>query len=178
MKRALMLTAILATLALPLTAAADSATKAAGTAAGTTAKAETMAKAAMPMEIHSQKLANATWEDAPGYPAGVKMAKIHRDATISCGYLKFPTGIKIAVHTHPGAHNATIISGTGMFGTDKDPKGWAMGPGDYVHIPAGMPHWFTATTELIAFGAITGPDGIAYLNPSDDPSKGQATTAH
>jgi quercetin dioxygenase-like cupin family protein len=179
MKRALMLSALLA-LALPLAALADTTTKAAGTAAGTTAKATETAKAAVgnAMTAHAQKLNEATWEDAVGYPAGVKVAKIHQDATVGCGYLKFPAGTKIAAHTHPSAHYATVLSGSCTFGYGTDTKGSMMGPGDFVYVPAGTPHWLTATTETIVFGAITGPDGITYVNPSDDPRKGQATSAH
>ena len=111
MKRALMACALLATLALSITALADNATKATGTAAGTTAaKAETAGKAAAAdMMGHMQKLAGATWIDAPGYPAGCKVAALHKDATIACAYLKFPAGTKMAAHTHPAAHYATVI---------------------------------------------------------------------
>jgi quercetin dioxygenase-like cupin family protein len=179
MKRALMACAVLATLALPLTALADTTTKAAGTAAGTTAKAEMTTKAAAAeMTGHVQKLAGATWIDAPGYPAGVKMAGLHKDDTIACAYLKFPAGTKVAAHTHPAAHYATVISGTGTFGFGTDTKGSPMAAGDFVYVPAGAPHWITATTEVIVFGSMIGPEGTTYVNPADDPSKGQATTAH
>jgi quercetin dioxygenase-like cupin family protein len=174
MKRALMACAVLATLALPLTALSDTTTKAAGTAASTTAKAEMTTKAA-PAEMmgHLQQLAGATWIDAPGYPAGCKVAALHKDATIACAYLKFPAGTKMALHTHPAAHYATVISGTGT-----DTKGSPMAAGDFVYVPAGAPHWVTATTDVIVFGSMIGPEGTTYVNPADDPSKGQATTAH
>jgi len=175
MKRALMACAVLAILALPFTALADNATKAAGTAATTTAKAE-MTKSAADMAGHLQKLAGATWVDAPGYPAGCKMAALHKDATIACAYLKFPAGAKIAAHTHPAAHYATVISGTGTFGFGTDPtKGTPMNPGDFVYVPAGAPHWVTATTEVIVFGSMIGPEGTTYVNPADDPAKGSAS---
>lgn len=167
MKRALMACAVLAILALPLTALADTTTKAAGTAAGTTAKAE--------MTGHLQKLAGATWIDAPGYPAGCKVAALHKDDKIACAYLKFPAGTKVALHTHPAAHYATVISGTGSFGFGTDTKGSPMAAGDFVYVPAGAPHWVTATTEVIVFGSMIGPEGTTYVNPNDDPSKGQAT---
>ena len=175
MKRALMACAVLATLALPLTALADTTTKAAGTAAGTTAKAETTTKAAAEMTGHIQKLDGATWIDAPGYPAGCKMAALHKNATIACAYLKFPAGTKMPLHTHPAAHYATVISGTGSFGFGTDTKGSPMAAGDYVYVPAGAPHWVTATTDVIVFGSMIGPEGTTYVNPNDDPSKGQAS---
>jgi quercetin dioxygenase-like cupin family protein len=175
MKRALMACAVLAILALPLTALADTTTKAAGTAASTTAKAEMTTKAAAEMTGHLQKLDGATWIDAPGYPAGCKMAALHKDATIACAYLKFPAGTKMALHTHPAAHYATVISGTGSFGFGTDTKGSPMAAGDFVFVPAGAPHWVTATTDVIVFGSMIGPEGTTYVNPNDDPRKGQAT---
>lgn len=177
MKRALMACAVLATLALSLTALADTTTKAAGTVAGTTtAKAEMAAKAATTdMAGHVSQLAGATWIDAPGYPAGCKVAALHKDATIACAYLKFPAGTKVALHTHPSVHYATVISGTGSFGFGADTKGSPMAAGDFVYVPAGAPHWITATTDVIVFGAMMGPEGTTYVNPADDPAKGSAT---
>jgi quercetin dioxygenase-like cupin family protein len=174
MKRALIMSVLLA-LALPLAAMADN-PKTTAPAAGTTAKAAETAKAAVGTmtTAHAQKLAEAKWEDAVGYPTGVKVAKIHKDATLGCAYLKFPAGTKVAAHTHPSMHYATVISGSCMFGSGTDTKGSAMGPGDFVSVPAGAPHWLTATTETIVFGAVAGQDGITYVNPNDDPSKGQA----
>jgi quercetin dioxygenase-like cupin family protein len=178
MKHALMLSAILATLALSLTAVADTTTKTVGTASGTTtAKAEMAAKgeaATSQMAGHTQMLAKVVWEDAPGYATGVKVAKLHKDANVACAYMKFPAGTKIAAHTHPGVHYGAVISGNGTFAMGADMKGQPMGPGDFFYIPAGTPHWLNATSDLIVFATMTGPEGITYVNPNDDPTKGQA----
>ena len=46
-------------------------------------------------------------------------------------------------------------------------------PGGFVYLPANMPHsvW-TADTEFIVQVTGTGPFGLNYVNPADDPSKG------
>jgi quercetin dioxygenase-like cupin family protein len=130
------------------------------------------------MGARTTKLSQLTWQDAPGYVAGVKMAPVYgMEQGAKSAYLKFPASTKIAAHTHPAYHWGTVVSGTGTFGFGTDPaKGIEYGPGDYFEVPTSTEHWLMAKTETTIFGCMMGPDGIAYVNATDDPRKGQATS--
>ena len=83
-------------------------------------------------------------------------------------------GYRIAAHTHPNDENVTVLSGSFNIGTgDKldDTKGETVKAGGYSYVAKGMTHyaWFTEETILQLHGI--GPQGIAYVNPADDPRK-------
>lgn len=174
MKHVLTLGVVVIGIALSAASFADNTkTQAAGTGAAT-AKTEVAKAVAMPGQM--QKLADAKWIDAPGYPAGVKLAPLHKEGNVGYAYLKFPAGTKVALHTHPSWHIATVVSGNGTFGMGADAKGMAVSTGDVVMVPANTPHWLHATSDVIVFGSMVGDDAIVYVNASDDPRKGQATS--
>jgi quercetin dioxygenase-like cupin family protein len=132
-------------------------------------------EAAKPHTGELMQLSDLTWMDAEGYPAGVKMSGVCAEGGVSSAYIKFPAGVKILAHTHPGSHWGTIVQGTGVFGFGTDPtKGIEFGPGSFVHVPAKTQHWLTAKTDVIVFASNSGPDGIDYVTATDDPRKGQA----
>ena len=47
-----------------------------------------------------------------------------------------------------------------------------MNPGGFVYLPGGTPHyvWTTGTDSVVQVTG-TGPFGLIYVNPEDDPSK-------
>ena len=178
MKHVLTLGAVVMGVALSVASfAGDTKTQAAGSGSAPAAAAKTeTAKMAAAMPGQTQKLADAKWIDAPGYPAGVKLSPLHKEGNVGYAYLKFPAGIKVPVHTHPAPHIATVVSGNGTFAMGADAKGMAISAGDVVMVPANTPHWIHATSEVIVFGSVIGDDAIVYVNASDDPRKGQATS--
>jgi len=94
--------------------------------------------------------ANAiAWADleAPGFDPGVKMAVIHGNPGEAGAYtlrLSFPAGYRFPAHWHPMPENVTVLSGEmrlGMGGQVDDTKLKSYRPGDYLYIPATMPHF-------------------------------------
>lgn len=66
----------------------------------------------------------------------------------------FPAGYKSNPHTHPGNLNITVITGSFNLAIndnyDSPEKPLIYGPGSFVIIPAGVPHfeWFTEKTVM------------------------------
>lgn len=98
-----------------------------------------------------------TWTDAevPGFDPGMKMAVIHGNPQEAGTYtlrLSFPAGYRFPAHWHPMAENVTVLSGTlqlGMGGRVDDTKLKSYGAGDYLHIPATMPHFGGAPSAAV-----------------------------
>lgn len=116
------------------------------------------------------------WAPAPAVGPGAMMAVIEGDLKAAEPFtlrLKLPPNTKIGVHTHPVTERVTVISGTFYFapGDKFDPdQAKAYQAGDTLIIPAGM-SMFAASrdqeTVLQLHG--TGPWGIHYHDPADDP---------
>lgn len=89
--------------------------------------------------------------------------------------LRMPAGTVIAPHTHATAENLTVLSGAivhDMGDTIDKARGRPLGQGGFVFLPADMPHSLWTTTgdaEIQVSG--TGPFGLHYINPADDPSQ-------
>jgi quercetin dioxygenase-like cupin family protein len=89
--------------------------------------------------------------------------------------VKMLPDVVIAPHTHATAENLTILSGVlyHEMGEKVDkPAGDKLTSGGFVYLPAKMPHSVWTGAEPVEFQvAGTGPFGVDYLNPADDPSK-------
>ncbi|MDR8363214.1 cupin domain-containing protein [Pseudomonas sp. JL3] len=116
------------------------------------------------------------WKAAPAVGPGAMIAVIEGDLKAAEPFtlrLKLPANTKIGVHTHPVTERVTVISGIFYFATgDKfDPaRTKAYQPGDTLIIPVGMSMYGASReqeTVLQLHG--TGPWGITYVNPADDP---------
>ena len=116
------------------------------------------------------------WAAAPAVGPGAMMAVIEGDLKAAEPFtlrLKLPANTKIGVHTHPVTERVTVISGTFYFATGYtfDPaQAKAYQPGDTLIIPSGMKMYAASReqeTVLQLHG--TGPWGIHYHNPADDP---------
>ncbi|AZD60521.1 cupin region [Pseudomonas chlororaphis subsp. aurantiaca] len=87
--------------------------------------------------------------------------------------LMLPANTKVGVHTHPVTERVTVISGTFYFATGDSfdaAKAKAYHPGDTLIIPVGTPMYAaTQKQETVLQLHGTGPWGITYLNPADDP---------
>lgn len=119
------------------------------------------------------------WADAPSLPPGAKSALIEGPMSAAVPFtlrLKLPANYQIPAHTHPAVERVTVLSGVFHMGLgDKlDPaKTTPLGPGDMMIMVPNTPHfaWTKEETVLQLHG--TGPWGITYINPADDPRKKQ-----
>ena len=88
---------------------------------------------------------------------------------------KFPPHYRVPPHTHPYAEVVTVLSGNywNSFGQSFDKsKGVELPPGSVFVLPAGHAHYtWTEDTEVIVQVTFTGPGGVTFINPNDDPRK-------
>ena len=119
------------------------------------------------------------WQPGPpDLPKGTQIAVLNGDPGKPGPFVlrvKFPPDTVVAPHRHATAENLTILSGEvyhGMGETLDKARGERMGPGGFVFLPGMMPHsvW-TAAGEATVQVTGTGPFGLIYVNPEDDPSK-------
>jgi quercetin dioxygenase-like cupin family protein len=89
--------------------------------------------------------------------------------------MKFPANYKVAPHSHPYSEVVTVISGSVGFGVGEqfDPaKGTIVKAGSINATPAKTVHFvWTGTEEAVVQIQFTGPGGIDFVNPADDPRK-------
>lgn len=119
--------------------------------------------------------AELKWADVPSLPPGAQLAVIEGSLASTCTFtvrLRFPANYRIPPHWHPAVERITVLSGKfnlGM-GTRFD-AGLVtpMGPGTVAVMMPQMNHfaWITEDTIVQLHG--TGPWGITYLDPLDDP---------
>jgi quercetin dioxygenase-like cupin family protein len=120
------------------------------------------------------------WKDNPAFPKNVQIATLVGDPT-KVGEtvvlrIKFPANFQMPPHTHPYSEVVTIISGhIGTNGGEKVERiGGLLEPGSMWVYPAKHPHYaWTGPEEGILQVQFTGPGGIDYINPADDPRKRQ-----
>lgn len=125
--------------------------------------------------------ASATWGPAPAVlPKGMELAILMGDPDKPGPFVlrvKLPPNTTIAPHTHATPETLTVIQGSfehDMGETMDKSRGRKVRPGGFVYLPAEMPHslWNGAETTVLQVNG-TGPFGLKYVNPKDDPS-GQA----
>ncbi len=123
--------------------------------------------------------AAATYQKGPpNLPKGTQISLVSGDPSQPGPFVlrvKFPAHTVIAPHTHSEAETLTILSGTiyHAHGPTLDKAaGKELRAGGFVFLPKDMPHslWTTdQPVELQVNGS--GPFGLNYINPADDPSK-------
>lgn len=116
------------------------------------------------------------WMPAPPLlPPGAQVAILEGDPTKAGPFttrLRLPAGYRIPAHTHPVDARITVLSGRmgGAIGSTWDDAALRIvGPGGYLVIPAGAPHFETALEESIVQLNATGPWATTYVDPADDP---------
>ncbi|WP_342167143.1 cupin domain-containing protein [Methylobacterium sp. SD21] len=122
---------------------------------------------------------STTYQPGPtDLPKGTQISMLSGDPSKPGPFalrVKFPANTVIAPHTHSEAETLTILSGSiyHEHGTTIDKaKGKELRAGGFVFLPKDMPHslWTTEQpVELQVNGS--GPFGLNYINPADDPSK-------
>lgn len=121
--------------------------------------------------------AELKWSDVPSLPAGAKIAVIEGPMSQAVPFtvrLRFPANYRIPPHHHPAVERVTVLSGTFHMGLGDQfdrQKTQAVQPGGIMIMQPVTPHfaWTDAETVVQLHG--TGPWGITYLNPADDPRK-------
>jgi uncharacterized protein (TIGR02246 family) len=118
------------------------------------------------------------WRDGPpSLPPGAKIAVLEGDPMQPGAFtfrLKFPGGYRIPPHFHPVIEHVTVVSGAFSVGQGErwdDAKLVRLDAGDFIHMPPGSRHFALATGETVVQLHSTGPWGITYVNPQDDPRK-------
>ena len=114
----------------------------------------------------------------PDLPKGSQIAVLAGDPGKPGPFVlrvKFPPDTMVAPHRHDTAENLTVLSGHiyhGMGEKLDKARGERLEPGGFVFLPGMMPHsvW-TAGAESVVQVTGTGPFGLLYVNPDDDPSK-------
>lgn len=117
------------------------------------------------------------WSDVPSLPPGAKIAVIEGPMSEAVPFtirLKFPANYRVPAHWHPAVERVTVLSGTFHMGVgDKlDPqKSTALTPGSMMILQPKTNHFAWNMEEVIVQLNGTGPWGITYVNPADDPRK-------
>ncbi len=121
--------------------------------------------------------AGIKWSPAPAsLPKGMTISILSGDPDKPGPFtlrLRMPANTVIAPHTHATAENVTVLSGGIVHETGEKldrAKGMAIGTGGFVFLPGGMPHSLWTNAEASEFQVSgTGPFGLHYVNPADDP---------
>lgn len=154
--------------------------KATGVALACAAIAAGTAGAQSPQTGHGHMMTSPDqlrWTDAPSVGPGAKIAVIEGplDKPVAFTFrLKLPANLKIAPHTHPAFERVTVLSGTFHFAhgdTYDVSKTTALTAGSVAIMPAGAPMFGYTKEETVIQLHGTGPWGISYINPADDPRK-------
>lgn len=117
------------------------------------------------------------WGDVPSLPPGAKVAIIEGSLTEAVPFtvrIKLPAGYKIPAHWHPAVERVTVMSGTfnlGMGEVLDSQKTTALGPGSVAIMQPKTQHFVWTNEETVVQLNGTGPWGITYVNPADDPRK-------
>lgn len=115
------------------------------------------------------------WAAVPSLPKGAQIAVIEgpmNEAVPFTVRLKFPANYRIPAHWHPAVERVTVLSGTFHMGNGDSfdsSKTHALNPGGMMIMPAKSPHFAWTASETVVQLHGTGPWGITYINPADDP---------
>lgn len=119
--------------------------------------------------------AEMQWRDGPpSLPAGAQIVVLDGDPGKQGPFtmrLKMPAGYKIPPHTHPTVERVTVISGAVRLGIGEkfdETAGREMQPGDFVVVPAGVPHFAWSPLEAVLQIHSEGPFQRKFVNPADD----------
>jgi quercetin dioxygenase-like cupin family protein len=117
------------------------------------------------------------WSPVQSMAPGAEMAVIEGNMSQAEPFtirLKLPPNYELAPHTHPADERVTVLSGKLYFAQasrfDRG-KTTALNPGDMALIPKGEPMFGYTEEETIIQLHGTGPWGINYKDPKDDPRK-------
>ncbi len=117
------------------------------------------------------------WNDVPSLPPGAKIAVIEGPMSEPVPFtvrLKFPANYQIPAHWHPAVERVTVLTGTINMGIgdrlDKQ-KTAPLSAGSIGIMQPKTNHFVWTQEEVIVQLNGTGPWGVTYVNPADDPRK-------
>lgn len=120
------------------------------------------------------------WVDVPSLPPGARMAVLEgpmNEAVPFTARIKLPAHYRVPAHWHPATERITVLSGTfymGMGDVLDTAKGTAVPAGGFAMMQPKTHHFVYTTSEPVELQLhSTGPWGVTYLNPADDPRKKQ-----
>jgi quercetin dioxygenase-like cupin family protein len=111
----------------------------------------------------------------PSLPAGAESAVLYGDPAkegLFALRIKAPKGYRIAPHTHPTPEVITVISGKfslGMGPAANRANVEILSAGSFSSMPPGVAHYVFVDEDSVVQINATGPWGIDYVNPKDDP---------
>jgi hypothetical protein len=117
------------------------------------------------------------WGPIASMAPGAEIAMIEGDLSKEVPFtfrLKLPAGYTIAPHIHPAYERVTVLSGSLYFGHGKifdREKTMALETGGMAIMAPGEPMFGYTDEKTIIQLHGTGPWGIEYINPEDDPRK-------
>jgi quercetin dioxygenase-like cupin family protein len=117
------------------------------------------------------------WAEIPSLPPGAKIAVIEGPMSEAVPFtvrLKFPANYQIPAHSHPAVERVTVLSGTFNMGVgDKldTQKSMSLAPGSMMILQPKINHFAWTKEEVVVQLNGTGPWGVTYVNPADDPGK-------
>jgi hypothetical protein len=121
--------------------------------------------------------ADLKWTDVGSLPPGAKLAVIEGSMSQAAPFtvrLSFPGNYRIPPHFHPAVERVTVLSGTFHMGVGEafdQSKTQALTAGGIAIMQPKTPHFVWTSGETIVQLHGTGPWGVTYINPSDDPRK-------
>lgn len=114
----------------------------------------------------------------PNLPKGTQISMVSGDPSKTGPFVlrvKFPANTLIAPHTHSLPETLTILGGSiyHQHGETVDKaSGKLLKTGGFVYLPQDMPHSLWTTDEPVELQVNgSGPFGLNYINPADDPSR-------
>lgn len=119
------------------------------------------------------------WDAVPSLPKGAQIAVIEGPMNQAAPFtvrLKFPANYRIPPHHHPAVERVTVLSGTFNMGVGEkfDQKSThALPVGGVMIMQPKTPHFAWTKEETVVQIHGTGPWAVNYVNPADDPRKGQ-----
>lgn len=115
------------------------------------------------------------WSAVPSLPKGAQIAVLEGPMSEAVPFtvrLKFPPNYQIPAHWHPAIERVTVLSGTfnmGMGDRFDRTQTQPLRPGGMAIMPAQGRHFAWTSVETVVQLHGTGPWGITYVNPADDP---------
>jgi hypothetical protein len=151
------------------------------TAAPKKAATKANAAGAAPVVVTPDKI---QWGPAPAiFPSGAQMAVLAGDPGKPGPFtvrLKVPDGYRIMPHWHPTTENVTVLSGefrVGMGNKFDESSMQTLPAHSLAVVPPHHNHYAMAKGETEVQVSATGPFKLTYVNPADDPTHGQASSA-
>ena len=119
------------------------------------------------------------WVEGPAaLPPGTKSALLYGDPAkpdLFVMRIGFPKGYKLAPHIHPRDEVVTVISGQFLMGYGKTADGketHRLTPGTFLTTSANTAHYAEFEEDTVLQLNTTGPWGLTYVDPADDPRNG------